>query len=70
MLRDSNYTSSMLAFFAFIMAGIEAIFGVLSLRSDVMIPGGLNLMVWSPESIYLVTIRSPSTNSTLEAKVA
>lgn len=42
-----------MAFLAFIILGIDAIFGVFNLKSHVMIPGGLNLIVCKPVSTYL-----------------
>lgn len=60
----------MVAFLAFIMLGIDAILGVFSRRSQVIMPGGLNFMVWRPVSTSLVTFTSPFTISILEAKVA
>jgi len=70
MFRESNSTSSILAFLAFIIAGIDAILGVLSLKSQVMTPGALKLIVCRPESTSLVTSIPPSLTSILEAKVA
>ncbi len=48
---DSSSIYSILAFLAFIIAGMEAILGVFNLRSQVMMPGVLNLIVCRPESI-------------------
>jgi hypothetical protein len=60
----------MLAFFAFIIAGTEAILGVFNLKSHVTMAGGLNAIVCKPVSTSLVTSRAPSLTSTFEAKVA
>ena len=50
-LRESSSTSYILAFLAFIMAGIDAILGVLSLKSQVITAGPPKLIVCNPESI-------------------
>jgi len=60
----------MLAFFAFIIAGTEAILGVFNLKSHVTIAGGLNAIVCKPLSTSLVTSKTPSLTYTFEAKVA
>lgn len=70
MFSDSNSTYSILAFLAFIIAGIDAIFGVLSLKSHVITPGALKLIVWRPESTYRVTSRPESLTYIFDANVA
>jgi len=69
-LRDYNSTYSIVAFLAFIMFGIVAILGVFNRRSQVITPGGLNLIVCKPVSTYRVTSTSPSLTSIFDANVA
>lgn len=52
------------------MLGTLANLGVLSLKSHVMTPGNLNLIVYNPPSISLVTCTSPLVIVISEAKVA
>ena len=63
-------TSSIGAFFAFIIIAKGAIFGVLSLKSQVIIAGLFIERVYNPVSTYLVTSTSSFFISTFEANVA
>lgn len=57
-------------FLACIILGIDAIFGVFNLRSQVITAGVFTFIVCSPVSTYLMTYMSLPFISILEAKVA
>jgi hypothetical protein len=66
-LKSISYIAT---FLAFIMLGNEAIFGIFSLRSQVITAGNFSLSVYNPLSISLVTFTLPYFTTILDAKVA